>query len=918
MEKRNLINKKIVFEVAERFLSGISQPALLEGFKKEIGLLGIYSSFLLRFSGRYPEKLATCLKGFERPVTAKDINEILKANIPQDIDNIELTELMKGFRIARNEALLRITLRDILGYSDIKESMRELTIMAETIIQKALEYSLNLCIKRFGEPSDEGSISIIALGKLGAEELNYSSDVDFIAVYNDAEGKTAGIIAPNGLRTNRITNHEFYCKVVELLNRLLSTPTEDGIVYRVDLRLRPQGQRGPLAISLRACKQYYESWGRTWERMVMIRARVIAGNRDTGRAFMEIINPFVWQRTVDYSEIEEIRSLKKKIDSTFLKDDIKRGYGGIREAEFFIQTLQLIYCKENSRLQTHRMDIAVDALKSQAIVPADELDSIYENYLYLRRLEHYLQMKDDLQLHVLPKDKDELLMLGKKMGYANIEDFLSDLKVRRMQIKSMYNTLLGTPEDIHSEALMLVEGELKDEEIKEFLRLRGMSNPERGLKSLRSISERMDLFKTGRLRRLSRDVVPIMIEEALRSLAPDRALTGLETFLSSFGMKEAYLEWLKDQMHICKGLVRMFAGSSYLMRIFLSDHAYLDMLLEESIIRKSYSYMMKQLGRFISSSRGDALSKRLAEFKRFEEFRLGLYYIMEILKTRDLFRYLSHLAEVEINCCLQALEGNNDIVVVAMGKLGGREMTFGSDLDLLMVAEADDVKKAEMVITLLTKYTEKGPPYSIDMRLRPDGTKGTLVKSIEGYRKYYTEDAQQWEVQALLRARPVAGPSEGRIRFFNMVREVITQRARDFSLKEVRSMREKIVQEVSSKDALDIKFGPGGIEEIEFFVQALQVIHSNKIPDLIVQNTLTAINRLMKHGIIDAPDGKRLKEIYSFYRILETELRLNEEDSLKEDKTSMLIALKIGEKDLKSLINRINKMRNDVIKIVNQ
>ncbi len=916
MNQRELINTEIVLETAERFLSSLKQPALLEGFEKEIGLLGVYSNFLLRFSGRHPEKLASCLKELERPVTMEDVHEILMANTAEIKEKIELNELMKGLRIARNEALLRITLRDILGYSDIKQSMKELSLMAEAIIQKALEYSLNLCIRRFGEPSDGKSITIIALGKLGAEELNYSSDVDFIAVYNDAEGKTEGIIAPNGLRTNRITNHEFYCKVIEILSRLLSTTTEEGIVYRVDLRLRPQGQRGPLAISLQACKQYYESWGRTWERMVMIRARVIAGNKDTGRAFMEIIRPFVWQRTIDYSEIEEIRSLKKKIDSTFLKDDIKRGYGGIREAEFFIQTLQLIYCKENPGLQTHRMDIAVDALKSQAIVPADELDSIYKNYLYLRRLEHYLQMKDDLQLHVLPKDRDELFLLGQKMGYTNIEDFLSDLKVRRMQIKSMYNTLLGTPEDIHSEALMLVEGELKDEEIKEFLRLRGVNNPERGLKSLRNISERMDLFRTGRLRRLSRDVVPIMIEEALRSLAPDRALIGLETFLSSFGMKEAYLEWLKDQMHICKGLIRMFAGSSYLMRIFLSDHAYLDMLLEESIIRKSYSYMSKQLGRFISSTRGDALSKRLAEFKRFEEFRLGLYYIMEILKTRDLFRYLSHLAEAEINCCLQALEGSKEIVVVGMGKLGGREMTFGSDLDLLMVAEANDVKKAEMVISMLTKYTEKGPPYSIDMRLRPDGTKGTLVKSFEGYKKYYIEDAQQWEVQALLRARPVAGPSEGRLRFFQMVREVIRQRASDFSLEEVRLMREKIVEELSSKDALDIKFGPGGIEEIEFFVQALQIIHSNRVPDLIVQNTITAINRLARYRIIDKQSAIKLTQIYSSYRLIETELRLNEEDTIKEDTISNIIAHRLGYKNLKGLINRVKQMQNEVFEVI--
>jgi glutamate-ammonia-ligase adenylyltransferase len=229
-----------------------------------------------------------------------------------------------------------------------------------------------------------------------------------MAVYDNNDGQTSGILNPSGVLYNKVSNHEFYCKVIELFNKLLSSHTEDGIAYRVDFRLRPQGQRGDIALPLKAYQTYYQSWGRTWERMMLIRARPVAGDLKLGKSFIETIRPFVWRQTLEIAEIEEIRGLKKKIDSTFDRDDIKRGYGGIREAEFFIQTFQLLFGGENKSLRSYRILNAIQALKWMNKVPEEDLTTLWDNYIYLRRVEHYLQMKEDLQTHTLPSTDSDL------------------------------------------------------------------------------------------------------------------------------------------------------------------------------------------------------------------------------------------------------------------------------------------------------------------------------------------------------------------------------------------------------------------------------------------------------------------------------------------------------------------------------
>jgi|Deesub1362A_J573_1020465.scaffolds.fasta_scaffold00356_23 glutamate-ammonia-ligase adenylyltransferase len=875
----------------------------------EIARLFSASQFLANFCIAHPEELVSAINERGLRITKTLVAKRAEEELGM-IEEMDIAGIMKRLRVFKKRYLLRVTLRYLLGDTDIKGSMDELTSLAEVLISIALKCSTANIQRRYGEPSDK-RMALIGLGKLGAEELNYSSDIDIIALYGRRGGSTSGILTAFGVRTNRISNHEFYSRTVELWSRLLSSHTEEGIVYRVDLRLRPQGQKGELILPLEAYRTYYESWGRTWERMVLIRARPVAGDVEIGRAFMEDIKPFLWRRTLDYSEIEEIRGLKKKIDSTITHDDIKRGYGGIREAEFFIHTFQLIYGAENESLRTNNTLRALHALREMNIIPDEDIHILFENYLFLRRIEHLLQMREDLQTHRLPISDNEIEALSKEMGFLSREGFLKNLRLRRMQIKNMYNSLLGTTEDVHAEALNLLEGDLSDEELKGYLSFRKVQDIERCLKNLKGISEHMSLFRTMKERSIVRKVIPPLLENALSAEAPDRAIAGIESLLTTYGIKTAHLTAIMEQEELMKGIIKIFSLSPYLTRIFLSDQIYLDLLIEEWRIMKTLRMLLESLKRKIK--RGGALGSSLACYRRFEEVRIGIFFLLDILKTNDLFRGLSHLAEAIIRVIVDML-GCDGLSVIALGKLGGREMNFGSDIDIIFLSEGlEGMTHAERIMRALTTYTDNGIIYDVDARLRPDGSKGVLVNNIEGYKNYYLRKAHQWEIQALLKARPVAGDGRLGKAFIEMARDVIVKRGREIRQEGLLEMRDRIIRELSREsEGMDIKLGPGGIEEIEFYVQFKQLNHAWKAPRILVQNTLIAINRLAKEGLLNPAEAEKLYNTYKYYRKVEAFLRLNEESTLTEETmTTQLTAMFMGHKDKREFLSHLRSIREE-------
>lgn len=880
---------------------------------EKIAKLFAASQFLANFSIIFPEELFSALDETEMHLARALMKERVEKELLTLADP-DSSQLMKALRLFKKRYLLRITLRDITGLSDIVTAMEELTALAEAILAAALQWALKLTAGKYGEPMNS-TVALIALGKLGGEDLNYSSDIDFIAVYDNDEGETSGSLNPSGILCNRISNHEFFCKTIEFLNRLLSSQTEDGIAYRVDLRLRPQGRKGDIALPLKAYQAYYESWGRTWERMVLIRARPVAGDAGLGRAFIAAIAPFVWRKTIDYTEMEEIRGLKKKIDSALTRDDIKRGYGGIREIEFFIQTFQLLFSDASAELKSWRMRNAIQALKSMKIVPVDDIVMLRDDYLYLRKIEHYLQMKEDLQTHSIPASEADQNALAKLMGYQSGKEFLTDLRIRRMQVKKMYNSLLGTEEDVHNEVLRVLEGKPGDEEISAYLVSMKVRDPEKSLGSIKGIREHMAVFKTMQERAITRDVVPELLERAFASASPDRALAGIEKLLTTYRLKTVHMTALKGQRELTAGIIMLLACSSYLTRIFLSSQRYLDTLIEEWSILKSLKEIEERLGRAIE--RGPGLETVLAEFRRFEEVRTGILYLSDILRIDDLLSALTHLAEAIIRAVAGAA-GSSGLSVIALGKLGGGEMTFGSDLDIVFVSETPQaISTAERILKSLTTYTDAGLLYHVDTRLRPDGSRGILVNNIHGYKNYYLQKAQNWEIQALLRARQVAGDEALGQRFLEAAGEVIIRRGGEIRRRDIAAMRARIVSELSQEGrGMDIKLGPGGIEEIEFFVQFLQLSNAGIHPEILGQNTLSVLNSLEQCDLLSREGSGRLRAAYEYYRKLQTFLRLNEEDILTEGSALCDLAGKfLGHGSTGEFLDHVRTLRSGVLSV---
>lgn len=876
-------------------------------------LFGV-SQFLAHYCIANPDELYSAIGEINRPLT----KEFLKTRAEEEmalIDDMAPEQMKKALRTFRKRYMLRISLRDISAETDIRASMDELTSLADVVIASALDWSLSHIRLKFGPPADS-AISLIALGKLGGEELNYSSDVDLIAVYDNDEGRTEGVPNPSGLIYQKITNHEFYCKVMEVFSRLLSAQTEDGVAFRVDLRLRPQGQKGDITLPLRAYRTYYESWGRTWERMALIRARFVAGDAELGSAFLESIRPFVWKKSMDFTEIEEIRSLKKQIDSTYDEDDIKRGYGGIREAEFFVQTFQILYGGDHDSLQTSRMSEAIEALKNIKLVPDDELETLGGNYLYLRRIEHYLQMKEDLQTHRLPTSERETNVLARTLGFKETKGFLADLKLKRMQVKNMYNSLLGTREDLHAESLNLLEGKLNDHELSGYLSFRGVKDAQKGMSALKGIIGHMEEFRTISERSVIREVLPQMIESALTSESPDRVLAGLEGLISTYRIRTAHLNALKAQPELMNGIIKIFALSPYLSRIFLSSQHYLNILIEEWSILKSLKVIEERLGRAVEGA--DNLESVLAGFRRMEEIRIGILFLLDILTVEDLFRGLSHLAEAIIKTVLARFDCRG-LSVIALGKLGGREMTFGSDLDIVFVSETQEAMvTAQKALKVLTAYTDMGILYSVDTRLRPDGARGILAKDIGGYRAYYMKNARNWEIQALLKARPVGGRERIGREFINMAKEVILERGINITKNDITEMRGRIIKELAHESkGMDIKLGPGGVGAIEFYVQLLQLRNAHVFPEILVQNTMTALSRLAKKGVIGQRDKDIFYRAYKYYRRLQTFLRLNEAQVVAAGtEVTGLAAMFMEHGSEDAFMDHLGKLRQDVLKVI--
>ena len=920
---------------AERFVNGLDDKAAFLSLCRTnanlfISLMTIFgaSRFLSSYSASAAPVVLEALQGPDYLTRHADKSyffdrlDMLKVDVESDVD------FYRVLRTFRKQEMLRIGVRDLLGKADLQETVQELSSLAEVCLQAAYEWVDGNLRKRHGTPQstgpDESSVpagfAVIAMGKLGGTELNFSSDIDLMYVYS-ADGETGGISSAGGSMSGIITNHQYFIKLAERLTSAIGEKTEDGFVFRVDLRLRPEGQRGPLAQSLNGYEIYYESWGQTWERSALLKARPVAGDTSVGKEFMERIGPFVYRKYLDYGAIAEIKEMKKKINaavhqkgSTFR--DVKLGYGGIREIEFVIQALQLMHAGRDRALRVKSALKALHVLSLKGLISHQEHESLSKAYIFLRTVEHRIQILDDLQTQTLPTEGQALRALARRSGSVErgreAESFLRDYREYTRSVRNIYDDLFAftgeasAADEMAGRYAFLLDPEMSEQDAMNALRQYGFRDSAKAYRNLMLLREGTAfVHQTPRSRKAFGDIFPVLFEELVASPDPDMALNHMESYLAAQDSWDALQSIIEQDRLVVKIMIGIFANSDYFSRMLVNSPELLEDLLDAS---RSVGVGTKAnflSGLAAAMEKGDVLPKKLdaiRHFKHREEIRIGMADLLSRFPTPVVSRMLSKLAE---GCLTAALDiataetarryNHGDtwtgLSVIGVGKLGGRELTYASDLDILFVYAEDrsgkppegltvfeySSKIAEKTISYLTTMTREGFAYRVDTRLRPMGSKGTLVQSIAAFRDYYSSHAATWERQALVNARFVAGDVDVGREFIASLEDLVYQDAAPAVLaRDVRNMRMKMEHEIGKENAahFNIKQGTGGLVDIEFIVQYLQLLHGRSHCRVRIPGTYNALRALQKHKRIAPGDYRTLERAYLFLRLLESRMRI--------------------------------------------
>ena len=873
-----------------------------------------------------------------------------------------LTEL----RRFKQRELFRIAARDLARLSNVVEITRELSDVADVCLEAVLQIIRLQFTARFGRPFHQDAeghwqptaFAVLGLGKLGGQELNYSSDVDLMFVYDD-EGEVfseapeknrerrhpAGTSPASGRRS--MSSHQFFSKLAEAFNAEVSRTTEEGFLFRVDLRLRPEGDAGPLVRSLESYENYYAQWGETWERMMLIKTRHVAGDKVLAAEFVEMVQPFRFPHSITERVLHEVTVVKDRIEREVVGEDelernVKLGRGGIREIEFIVQSQQVLHAGRSPFLQIPQTLPCLEKLAQYHLLTDDEARQLADAYRFLRDVEHRLQMENNLQTHTLPTEPKARLRLARLMDFKSWEKFDSVLRTHTGNVRRIYDRLLRSesaeaqtglppefdgaeaewtsllaahsfrePETAFRVFKELAEGpgdvhvsprsvELARELIPKFLALCPSRKPEAGDQKTEVRSQKPELDRTSSdLRRPASDI---------RLSDPDRVLTRLASFISAYAARVPLLELWTGNPALFELMLMLFDRSEFLAEVAIRTPDLIDDVVTGERLRQRKT--AEQILEELSYGRDDA--DQFLWLRRYHEtelMRLGLRDILGLADFEQNLEELSALADACLQYALEVVMRKNKIkkpplVIIGVGKLGGGEIDYGSDLDLLFItdAKAKELSKLQRlaveVMDLMSRRTEQGIVFHTDARLRPDGEKGLLVNTLDAYEKYYRENAQLWEIQALTRTRPVAGDLKLGEQF-----QTLAAALTDFSnvgvevtrlnspkrksgipnlkleppyvgcynpgwKREIHGMRLRIEKERTPRgqDDLAIKTGQGGLMDAEFIAQVLCLENGWH-----EANTLRALERGRDAGIL--PDADKLLEAYRHLRLVEGILR---------------------------------------------
>ncbi len=892
----------------------------------ELPAVWIASDFVATACIRNPRLLAELLASnqLDQRVTAQELTARVEAALA---DCPNQAQLDTRLRQIRRREMVRLAWRDLsVASGRLEETMEGVSALAEACLEGALRHHHDWLSARFGVPRDEQGeavgMVVLGLGKLGGRELNYSSDIDLIFAY-DGAGETDG--------ERVINNQEYFLKLGRKLIDSLNQVTTDGFVFRTDMRLRPNGDSGPLVLSFAAMEHYYQVHGRDWERYAHIKARIVAGDRCAGERLQQMLMPFVYRRYLDFGAFDSIREMRELIERQLKKkgmgDDIKLGRGGIREVEFLVQCHQLIRGGRDRALRMQSLHLAMQGLVDAEVFTEVVRANLLEDYSFLRNTEHRLQMVDDRQTQQLPESGEYRLRLAWSMGFDCWEQYLQQLDHHRERVHSAFQSLVGlsagalndsgnpqpdNPHPNHAAQRALLElSDLWHGVLDERVADRALTAA--GFSDTQSVSSLLGEFRNGRLYQRFSGVdcdrvdrlIPLALREAGGGDDPGRSMAAFISVIESIGRRSAYLSLLIENPQALKQMLALCAASPWISRHIGMHPVVLDELLSPSAdvrARDDEEVAGEMAHRLVQCDEDDAEAylNAMREFTHAQVLRVAAADVLGALDADEIGQALSRLARVVLTQVFEdALASVKDKLgtpparaagVIAYGKFAGNELGYHSDLDIVVCYDAGQhsarggeleyyySRICQRLIHLLTVRTRAGQLYELDMRLRPSGNSGTLVTSLDGFAEYQLSGAWTWEHQALVRARAVVGGDDFIARFEQVRQRVLCCRRDAATLKsDIVTMKNKMMVANCSSDGewCDLKLGWGGIVDIEFLLQYLVLREAHEHPEIIgPRRTCETIVALQHAKIISEDASRRLQEIYQTYLRKSLDLKL--------------------------------------------
>ena len=883
-------------------------PVIHAAFDEKLAFARRHSRYMDQLLLAKPDIIDWLSQYEQKPLTQDDMTSFLAAatNTVNDTGNDE--QLRQSLRQLRQRVMAHLAFRDIADGASLAEIVETMTTLADVTTLFALNHLHADLAVRYGSPvGSQGQaqhLAIIGMGKLGGRELNVSSDVDYIFVYPE-EGETQGRADGGG----KIDNYDFFTRLGKRLIASLNDLTADGQVFRVDMRLRPNGDSGPLVCSSDMLENYFITQGREWERYAWIKARVMNETDAACEPAMttSVARPFVYRKYLDFGAINAMRALHAQIRQEVTRKDriehIKLGPGGIREIEFIAQVFQLIRGGRDSTLQIRPTLLVLDRLRHSGQLTPSDVTALTDAYIFLRRLEHRLQYLDDAQTHMLPDAASDRALLAESMGFPSWEVLYRTLNEHRDIVSKHFQAVFADPNDRDGsqpiQAIWL--GTAGNDAATALLTSLGYLAPGEILERIQRLTHagRYQQLPASNRERLDAAACSLMAL-AVKTSAPDAALLRGLDFLESISGRGAYLALLQ-QYPQALGRVADLVGASSWGAQFLTRHPLLlDELLDQRLLDTAtdFDIYREDLDRALSEADGDTEVEMniLREMHHAQLFRLLIQDLAGLHSLERISDFLSELADIIVDRTIklvwQKLNKRHTetphFAVIGYGKLGGKELGYGSDLDVVYLYDDADPDAAQTYMRLgqrlntwLSSQTSSGIVYEIDTRLRPNGESGMLAISLDGFRDYEEKSAWVWEHQALTRARFVAGDKTLGERFEQMRRDILCKPRDNEGLRqEVIAMRQKMFDAHGAAEAgvFDLKQDPGGIIDVEFIVQFLILAHAHRYPDLTDNlGNIALLRRSAEHGLIDPALSDAAQAAYREYRRLQHANRLNDE-----------------------------------------